>query len=435
MESSNLNDRLKDSVNKILAFVKKYIRYFAAGALFLIMVLVLVKCTGTQPKENEEIVAETQQAQDTEEVAEPYQIDAYENINNLITQYYAAYAAGDTETLISLAAPISENEKSYIALFSQYVEEYRNVKCYTKSGLDANSYLVSVAMEIKFAGVETTAPGLDFFYVRTKDDGGVYIDNLYSQYNLANQENALDTSIQSLIHKFENEKDVIALQQEVQGRYDAAVAADANLSNLITSTIPSAIADWVTTIVGQSTGTTPETPPAENTETPETPAENAETPETPPAETPETETPQEEQPTTETLTATDRVNVRAAADTSSDKLGTVEMGQQVTRTGTEGDWSIIDFNGTKGYIKSEYLTSGTVDEGVGGQADAGGISQGTEITLQDTVNVRSSMSETADRVGTAYSGEKVTVVMSYAEGWTKVNWNGKTGYIKTSLLQ
>ena len=55
--------------------------------------------------------------------------------------------------------------------------------------------------------------------------------------------------------------------------------------------------------------------------------------------------------------------------------------------------------------------------------------------MQNTVNIRSGMSETSDRIGTAYAGEKVKVVMSYAEGWTKVTWNNKTGYIKSSLLQ
>ena len=74
---------------------------------------------------------------------------------------------------------------------------------------------------------DTTAPGLDFFYVRTNDDGTLYIDNLYSQYNLANQENALDTSVQSLIGQFESESDVVELQSEVQTRYDEALAADA----------------------------------------------------------------------------------------------------------------------------------------------------------------------------------------------------------------
>ena len=51
------------------------------------------------------------------------------------------------------------------------------------------------------------------------------------------------------------------------------------------------------------------------------------------------------------------------------------------------------------------------------------------------INVDDCMSETSEKIGTVYSGEKVTVVMSYAEGWTKVTWNGKIGYIKTSLLQ
>ena len=55
--------------------------------------------------------------------------------------------------------------------------------------------------------------------------------------------------------------------------------------------------------------------------------------------------------------------------------------------------------------------------------------------LENTTNIRSGMSEDSGKVGTAYAGEKVTVVMSYAEGWTKVKWNGETGYIKTSLLQ
>ena len=72
----------------------------------------------------------------------PIQVDANENINALITQYYTAYAAGDVTTLSSIATPISANEQSYIGLFSQYVDEYQNIKCYTKTGLDANSYLV-----------------------------------------------------------------------------------------------------------------------------------------------------------------------------------------------------------------------------------------------------------------------------------------------------
>ena len=414
--------------NEVLRFIREHIRYFAAGALVVVLVIVLAMCAKPKGSDSDVVVNATESTQATEEA---YQVDANENINTLITQYYTAYAAGDITTLSSIATPISANEQSYIGLFSQYVDEYQNIKCYTKTGLDANSYLVSVSMEIKFTGVDTTAPGLDFFYVRTNDDGSLYIDNLYSQYNLANQENALDTSIQNLIGQFESESDVMALQSEVQTRYDEALAADENLTNMIQTTIPAAIKDWVSQMAAQAA--TEQTEAAEATEQPET-----EQPQ-------ETEQQEEIIQQTDTLATKDRVNVRAAADVESEKLGTLDQGTVVTRTAIAGDWSVIDYNGTAGYVKNEFLTydlpDTTADSNSDSSADnsdstnAASIAEGTVIMLQNTTNIRSGMSEDSSKVGTAYAGEKVTVVMSYAEGWTKVKWNGETGYIKTSLLQ
>lgn len=414
--------------NEVLRFIREHIRYFAAGALVVVLVIVLAMCAKPKGSDSDVVVNATESTQVTEEA---YQVDANENINALITQYYTAYAAGDVTTLSSIATPISANEQSYIGLFSQYVDEYQNIKCYTKTGLDENSYLVSVSMEIKFTGVDTTAPGLDFFYVRTNDDGSLYIDNLYSQYNLANQENALDTSIQNLIGQFESESDVMALQSEVQTRYDEALAADENLTNMIQTTIPAAIKDWVSQMAAQAV--TEQTEAAEATEQPET-----EQPQ-------ETEQQEEIIQQTDTLATKDRVNVRAAADVESEKLGTLDQGTVVTRTAIAGDWSVIDYNGTAGYVKNEFLTydlpDTTADSNSDSSADdsdstnAASIAEGTVIMLQNTTNIRSGMSEDSSKVGTAYAGEKVTVVMSYAEGWTKVKWNGETGYIKTSLLQ
>ena len=414
--------------NEVLRFIREHIRYFAAGALVVVLVIVLAMCAKPKGSDSDVVVNATESTQATEEA---YQVDANENINALITQYYTAYAAGDVTTLSSIATPISANEQSYIGLFSQYVDEYQNIKCYTKTGLDENSYLVSVSMEIKFTGVDTTAPGLDFFYVRTNDDGSLYIDNLYSQYNLANQENALDTSIQNLIGQFESESDVMALQSEVQTRYDEALAADENLTNMIQTTIPAAIKDWVSQMAAQAA--TEQTEAAEATEQPET-----EQPQ-------ETEQQEEIIQQTDTLATKDRVNVRAAADVESEKLGTLDQGTVVTRTAIAGDWSVIDYNGTAGYVKNEFITydlpGTTADSNSDSSADnrdstnAASIAEGTVIMLQNTTNIRSGMSEDSSKVGTAYAGEKVTVVMSYAEGWTKVKWNGETGYIKTSLLQ
>ena len=391
--------------NEVLRFIREHIRYFAAGALVVVLVIVLAMCAKPKGSDSDVVVNATESTQATEEA---YQVDANENINALITQYYTAYAAGDVTTLSSIATPISANEQSYIGLFSQYVDEYQNIKCYTKTGLDENSYLVSVSMEIKFTGVDTTAPGLDFFYVRTNDDGSLYIDNLYSQYNLANQENALDTSIQNLIGQFESESDVMALQSEVQTRYDEALAADENLTNMIQTTIPAAIKDWVSQMAAQAA--TEQTEAAEATEQPET-----EQPQ-------ETEQQEEIIQQTDTLATKDRVNVRAAADVESEKLGTLDQGTVVTRTAIAGDWSVIDYNGTAGYVKNEFLTydlpDTTADSNSDSSADdsdstnVASIAEGTVIMLQNTTNIRSGMSEDSSKVGTAYAGEKVTVVMS-----------------------
>lgn len=426
----------KETLNKMLDFCKKNIRYISAGVLTVVLVLVLALWGGPKSGSGESAPEDTESVTEAPaEVSTEYEVNVYPAINDLINNYYNAYANGDVATLTTFATPISQNEQGYIGVFSQFVESYQNITCYTKKGLEDNSYLVSAYMEIKFTGVDTLAPGLDFFYVRANEDGTYYIDNLYSQYNLANQENALDANIQSLITQFEQEEDVVALQQDVQAKYESAVAADPNLSTMVTTTIQDAVASWVASLTNPSTEVAEE-PTEEATE--QTPAEEAPEEEAPAEETPE-ETPEEETPApaTETVATTTKVNIRSAADENSDKLGTAESGTTFTRTGTEGDWSIIDYNGTPGYIKSEYLTTDTstadtTDEGTPSNA---GFAQGEEIMVTKSVNIRSSMSETADKVGTAFAGEKVTVVMSYAEGWTKVTWNGKEGYIKTELLQ
>lgn len=455
MASSNVDDKLKNDTenketgnktensgtNKILMFIKQNVRYITAGVLFLALVLILVKAGSPKQSQNGQDVAATEVTSEaSNDAVQEFEVNAYEDVNTLINQYYTAYAAGDTDTLQTIATPLSENEKSYISVFSQYVDAYQNIKCYTKQGLDASSYLVSVYVEVKFKDVDTVAPGLDFFYVRTNDDGSVYIDNLYSQYNLKIKENALDTSIQNLISEYEGSEDVNSLQKEVQDKYDTAVASDDKLSEMIQTTIPNAITEWAGTIVSQNTETesTEQQVPEETTE-----AEQTETPEE------NTDQPEENGPTQsepDTVYAVDTVNVRAAADTESEKLGTLEQGTALTRTGTDGEWSIVNYNGQTGYIKTEYLTTKNADsEADNGQTDNGGndeqtsagdfIAEGTVITLKDSVNVRSGMSESDSKIGTAFTGEKVTVVMSYAEGWTKVTWNGQTGYIKTSLLQ
>ncbi len=58
----------------------------------------------------------------------------------------------------------------------------------------------------------------------------------------------------------------------------------------------------------------------------------------------------------EVYVTADTVNVRASASTEGEKLGTAQRGQGFTKTGEDGDWTMIDFNGQSAYIKSEFLS-------------------------------------------------------------------------------
>lgn len=112
--------------------------------------------------------------------------------------------------------------------------------------------------------------------------------------------------------------------------------------------------------------------PVEQTEAPveetEAPAEQTEAPvEETEAPAEQTEAPTEEVPvennvyvedTWETVWATEGVNVRAYADSSSDRVGSLSQGESVTRTGIcDNGWSRVDYNGATAYIHSDYLTT------------------------------------------------------------------------------
>ena len=57
------------------------------------------------------------------------------------------------------------------------------------------------------------------------------------------------------------------------------------------------------------------------------------------------------------------------------------------------------------------------------------------VTTTTTVNVRSSDSEQADKLGKVSSGTKLQLLEQRPNGWAKVDYEGKEGYIKSEFLQ
>ena len=219
----------------------------------MILVVILVKCTGPQ-KDQKETQNGTQGVTQTTEYQEigKLQKDADPELVTLMENYYAAYAGGDTDSLEMIAQPLSDNEKSYITTFSEYYEDYQNITCYSTKGATDDSYLVSVCYDLKFKGVDTPAPGMDFFYVERDGKGNLIINNIYSAYNFNFLDQDLDANLYSLILAYEKSDEVVALQKEVQTSYNEAVKSDEKLANMVGGTLRNAMAKWRETIVSNT---------------------------------------------------------------------------------------------------------------------------------------------------------------------------------------
>ena len=408
----------KIKIDKVTSFCRKNARYFGAVAVFVVMVLILARCTDGTTSDKDPMAGAYQQYTESNNA----------EVNDLVERYYEAYAAGDVDTLKTIATPISDAEVSYIQFYSQYIEQYQNLKVYTKRGLDSSSYLCSVYLQIKFANIETPVAGLDFFYIQTNEDGSLYINNVYGSFNQANGEFDMDTDVASLIATFEQQADVLALQAEVQQECNEAMLADENLNTFVNSTLQDAIAKWASDYKAAVAKAAEEAAAAKAAEE----AAAAQAAQEAAAAQAAAEAEAAEAANAKQMVTTDKINVRDAASENGNLLGQLASGTQVTWYAEENGWAKIDYNGTKAYVKSEYPTDANATAATQSTQTT---AQGQTITLQTTVNVRESMSETAPKVAVAYAGEPITVYQNYSEGWSKVSYNGKEGYCKTEYLQ
>ncbi|MCU6760994.1 Bacterial SH3 domain [uncultured Roseburia sp.] len=413
------SDSMEIQRDKSIDFCRKYIHIIGIAVLVVVVAIAAIVVAVKKHSGPKGAPAVTESSEQS------YELNEHKDINELIENYFTAYAAGDTDELMNYAYPVTDKEKSYIKLYSEYVDKFENINCYTKSGDDAGTYIVSVYTAVKFKDIKTAAPGLYFFYVKTDDSGKVYIDNVYSAYNLNYQELEQDSETSAMIGRYEETKDTQDLISQTQAQYDKAVEKDADLKKLVEETIPAAVSNWAQELEKDDTEAQQEEQKKQEEEQKKQEEEKQKQEE----EQKKQEAAKKEKAVNEKVYATDNINIRKSASTKADTVGSALYGAEMTRVAVlDSGWSKVKTGNITGYVKSEFISTKKP------AAKTGSLTPGKKIYLQDTVNVRSAMSEGSDRVGVAYSGETVTVVESYAQGWTKVNWNGKVGYIKTDVL-
>ena len=125
---------------------------------------------------------------------------------------------------------------------------------------------------------------------------------------------------------------------------------------------------------------------------------------------------------TQYVTAT-TLNVRSGAGTSYSVLGSLSKGTKVEVISTTNGWSKISYNGSTGYVSSQYLSDNTTS-----------TNTTTKYVTATTLNVRSGAGTSYSKLGKLEYKEKVTV-LSTSNGWAKINYKGQAGYVSSSYLQ
>ena len=387
---------MKDFFIKVKEFCSDNKKYVGVAAVLLCLIILLAVVTANgkkDKKENTEATEQTQVSVEDFQFETEYTDDKKDEITQLLQNYYTAYVSADLDTLANIAYPMTDNEKSYIGVVSQYYETVSDITVYSKAGLENGSYFVSVENNIKFYGVDTVAPTLDFFYIATDDNGQLYINNVYSNFNRTYAEEELDSGIVSLISKYTSDSDFANLQESVQSKYDEAVNSDANLKEMLETTLTGAIKQWYTTVrVDNSTQTTEQSTEqtteqsseqqaddkaaadqssqatdqnaqntadqnAQNAQNTDQAAQNTTDQSAQNAQNTD-QTAQDTQPSEYAVQTTDVVNVRAIADPNGKLLGKLTEGVKLTAYGTYGEWTKISYSGSEngvGFIKTELL--------------------------------------------------------------------------------
>lgn len=398
----------------IIALMKENKKILVVVAVFVVAIVAAILITNNLANKNQTSGEAVLADATNEEAVQNYEIpndemekDAYPEINELMKKYYTAAAAGDVDTVATLRTGIDDKEKITIQKKSEYINSYPSITCYTKKGPIEDSFLVYVYYEVVLEGFEERIPALNVWYVCKNESGSYYIN-----------EELQDESVTEYCKVISVQDDVVDLSNTINVKFNEIMASNEELALFMDE-----LAATMNVSVGEELAKV------------EVPVE-----EEPVVEEVDTET---EESTVITVKAITVVNVRSSDSEKADKVGKASEGQQFTLLEEKvNGWSKIDFEGQEAYIKTEFLekVGQTVTESAPAnnvtneEAAVASPSSGT-ATIKETIKLRKSASTDSEQLGVCYTGERLEVIEKQSDGWSKVKYNGKTGYVKSEFLE
>lgn len=268
--------------------------------------------------------------------------DTHPDIKTLVEQYYAAVQNAD---LAALSAVIDTTENISVQKMekrAEYIESYSNFTCYTLDGMTEGAYLVFVAFDVKFTDIETLAPGLDYYYVKTADDGRLYICTEKTQEEDDFIAGQMDTA------------EVQNLSKEINDRFAAAMAADAKLFERLQLMNSAASDSQPTTEAPEETTAAPEETTAASEET-TVAQETTEAPET-------TAAAGGSFAAGSLVWAVSTYKIRGSASTDGESLGEIYAGDHAKVVESGSEWTKLEYKNAEGetivgYVRNDGLTA------------------------------------------------------------------------------
>lgn len=225
----------------------------------------------------------------------PLEQDKYPEVNALIATYYNALGSKDIATLKTVVDTLDPTEETKIQN-AKYIDSYQDLEVYTKQGLEETSYVVYACYNYVCTGIATPVPALSQLYVKTNADGQLYIVG----------DTTGDTQVTAFLDADLQTQDVKALWDQVEDKYNKAKESDSALAEFLDN-----LGTESNTAAGAGAGAV--------------------------------------------LTAKENCNIRESASSDADVIGSLGAGETITKTGMEGDWVQVEYEGGTGYIFAELL--------------------------------------------------------------------------------
>ncbi|MCR5403727.1 MAG: SH3 domain-containing protein [Butyrivibrio sp.] len=452
----NASNWKKNNVN-LTAFLSDNKRILMPAILVIAVIITVVVAINANRRAASKLQESTEGNTSTYEIPDvTMEENAYPEVNALVEKYYRASADGDRDTIVEIYKGLDDTEILKAIAASDYIENYENITVYTKPGPVEGSYVAYVYNEVKLKDYDGSVPGLETLYICTDDSGNLYING-----DIAD-ENELD-----YIKQINLQADVIDLNNKVASSYNELVSGDEKLAEVLTN-----MRSGLQVSVGEALATNEAAALVSANSTADDGG-------------------METVVVSRVIRATDVINIRKSDSETAEVLGKTEKGQEFNeQERLANGWSKIEYNGSSAYVKTEFFD--TVSEETrevpksassaeGGNSD--GASQDTaaaaasessqdssaaasseasvsdasasassaassessssktkvtktgKLRTTESVKLRKGQGTDTEALETIYQGETVNVIEHLSNGWSKVEYNKKTGYVKTEFLE